>query len=130
MGVLAHVRECESRGPAAPVPAVLLPPLPRQRWELRAPFVAWFMQQLASGGGGHGHQASTGSLLLDGLRRYEVAEVQRHAAGQGLPRAFLQADLDFVLPGERAPEELLLGDAEVRWVWAHCGTEAQEVADA
>ena len=89
---------------------------PCQRWELRAPFVAWFMQQLAAAGAaGHGHQAASaaGALLLDGLRRYEVAEVQRHAAGQGLPRAFLQADLDFVLPGERAPAELLLGDAEV-----------------
>lgn len=41
---------------------------------------------------------------------------QRHAAGQGLPRSFLQADLDFVLPGEHSVAELLLGDAEVgRW---------------
>lgn len=67
------------------------------------------MQQLAAQ---PGHSAS---LLLDGLRRYEVAAVQRHAAGQGLPRAFLQADLDFVLPGERTVAEQLLGDAEVGW---------------
>lgn len=42
------------------------------------------MQALPAGGTGAG-------LLLDGLRRYEVAPVQRHAAGQGLPRSFLQA---------------------------------------
>lgn len=65
------------------------------------------MQQLSSGSAG-------GGLLLDGLRRYEVAAVQRHAAGQGLPRSFLQADLDLVLPGERSVAEQLLGDAEVR----------------
>ncbi|PSC69649.1 putative serine threonine-kinase GCN2 isoform B [Micractinium conductrix] len=76
------------------------------RWELRAAFAGWFMQALPAGGTGAG-------LLLDGLRRYEVAPVQRHAAGQGLPRSFLQADLDFILPGERTAAELLLGDAEV-----------------
>ena len=84
------------------------------RWELRQAFVAWFVQQLAAAGGG-------GSLLLDGLRRYEVAAVQRHAAGQGLPRSFLQADLDFVLPGDRTPAELLLGDAEVGWAGVRVG---------
>lgn len=129
------------------------------------------LQQLAAGGG-HGGGGGAGPLL-DGLRRYEVAAVQRHAAGQGLPRSFLQvgtaapppypqsccvaahlaagarvccilhaynevglcrpspavsvcmlltklrpaglqADLDFILPGERSMAEQLLGDAEVR----------------
>jgi hypothetical protein len=77
------------------------------RWELRQAFVAWYVQQVAAGGG-------AASLLLDGLRRYEVAAVQRRVPGQGLPRAFLQADLDVLLPGNRGPAELLLGDAEVR----------------
>ena len=89
------------------------------RWELRQAFAAWFMQQLAASGGG-------GSLLLDGLRRYEVAAVQRRAAGQGLPRSFLQADLDFVLPGERTTAEQLLGDAEV----GGCASGADEAAAA
>lgn len=55
-----------------------------------------------------------GSLLLDGFRRYELSWVQRRVAGQaGLPRAYLQADLDFILPAARTPAEGLLGEAEV-----------------
>lgn len=55
------------------------------------------------------------SLTADPAPR--PAPPQRHAAGQGLPRSFLQADLDFVLPGEHSMAELLLGDAEVGGWW-------------
>ena len=49
------------------------------RYELRAPFVAWLMQQLSAAGqaGGGSHSAT---LLLDGLRRYEIAAVQVRCA--------------------------------------------------
>jgi hypothetical protein len=58
-------------------------------------------------------------MLVDGFRRYELSWVQRRVAGQaGLPRSYLQADLDFVLPAGRTPAEQLLGEAEVG---AHSG---------
>ena len=39
--------------------------------------------------------------------------MQRRSPGQGLPRSYLQADLDFLLPGGGTTEEQLLGDSEV-----------------
>ncbi len=63
--------------------------------------------QVAKGG--------VGSMLVDGFRRYELSWVQRRVAGQaGLPRSYLQADLDLILPPGRTPTEQLLGEAEVR----------------
>lgn len=75
------------------------------RYELRQPYVHWALTQIAQGG--------PGAALLDGLRRHEVAAVQRRAPGQGLPRGHLQADLDLLQPGGGSTVEQLLGEAEV-----------------
>lgn len=45
------------------------------RYEMRTPFAAWLMQQLAAAGQA-GSSSHSATLLLDGLRRYEIAEVQ------------------------------------------------------
>ena len=47
------------------------------------------------------------------MRRYEIADVQRGAAGVGVPSSFLQADLDIVSPGGATVTEQTLADAEV-----------------
>jgi len=47
------------------------------------------------------------------MRRYEIADVQRRAAGIGVPSSFLQADLDIVSPSGLTVTEQTLADAEV-----------------
>ncbi len=90
--VLAVLRDCFQRHGAVPMASQELglagdsEPLAVQlltsagtklslRYEMRTPFVAWLMQQLSTAGqaGSSSHGAT---LLLDGLRRYEVAAVQ------------------------------------------------------
>ena len=60
------------------------------RCELRQPFAAWVVEQVASG---------SGAALLEGFRRYEISGVHRSAGAQGLPRSHIQADLDILTPG-------------------------------
>lgn len=90
--VLAVLRDCFQRHGAVPMASQELglageaEPLAVQlltsagtklslRYEMRTPFVAWLMQQLSTAGqaGSSSHGAT---LLLDGLRRYEIAAVQ------------------------------------------------------
>ncbi len=54
------------------------------------------------------------------MRRYEIADVQRRAAGIGVPSSFLQADLDIVSPGGATLTEQTLADAEVLKVRPKC----------
>ena len=67
--------------------------------------MAWALGQVAQGG--------AGAALLDGLRRHEVACVQRRAPGQALPKSHLQADFDVLHPAVGSTAEQLLGEAEV-----------------
>ena len=79
------------------------------RYEMRQPFAEWVVAQVAAGAA----RGGAGALLLEGLRRFEVAGVQRRAPGQGLPRSYLQADLDFLLPSASCPQAQATGEAEV-----------------
>lgn len=74
---------------------------------LPPPCIDTLLRQVAKGG--------SGGVFVEGFRRYELSWVQRRVAGQaGLPRSYLQADLDFILPAGRTHAEQLLGEAEVR----------------
>jgi len=59
------------------------------RHELRQPFAAWVVGQVASG---------DGAALIEGFRRYELANVYRRDPRGGPPRAHLQADFDVLTP--------------------------------
>jgi serine/threonine protein kinase/histidyl-tRNA synthetase len=79
------------------------------RYELRQPFIAWVVTQVTSG---------AGSALLEGFRRYEIADVHRHGggnSGNGAPRSHLQADLDVLIPApaSAAAREPPVAEAEV-----------------
>ena len=75
------------------------------RADLRVPFALWVMQRIASGG-------PASAQLLDGLRRYEIAPVQRNIPGQPVPRSFLVADFDIITPTSSrsgVPEAEIIG---------------------
>lgn len=57
-------------------------------------------------------KAAEGGKGLETLRRYEVAWVRRRATGRALPRAYLQADLDFLASSNKTATEAALLEAE------------------
>ena len=65
------------------------------RSELRHPFAAWVMENIASG---------AGSSFLDGFRRYEIAPVYRsvRSGRNDLPRSMPMADYDVLMPSNDA----------------------------
>lgn len=50
--------------------------------------------------------------MLETMRRYEIAWVRRRAPGRALPRAYLQADLDFLSGSNKTAVEAALLEAE------------------
>lgn len=63
----------------------------------------------------HGTQAGKAAEAgrgLETMRRYEIAWCRRSATGKALPRAFLQADLDFLASSNKSTVEAALLEAE------------------
>ena len=69
-------------------------------------------------------KAAEGGRGLETMRRYEVAWVRHSATGRALPKAFLQADLDFLASSHKSVAEAALLEAEaikaVTEVYPHC----------
>lgn len=57
-------------------------------------------------------KAAEGGRGLETMRRYEIAWVRRSATGRALPKAFLQADLDFLASSNKSITEAALLEAE------------------
>ena len=58
---------------------------------------------------------------LEAMRRYEIAWVRRKAPGRALPRAYLQADWDFLAGSNKSPVEAALLEAEAVKAMAEVG---------
>ena len=58
-----------------------------------------------------GLEAAAGQSL-ETMRRFEIAWVRRKALGRALPRAYLQADLDFLSSSNKTVVEAALLEAE------------------